>query len=745
MLRDKDVLEGEMKICQKFKNICGFDRVYPFQHEVFKLLKQGKSIVLHAPTGSGKSEAIITPFLDNMNTSLPSQLIYSLPMRTLVDDLSKRFKKYASFKWLNVARHHGKRAEAPLFDSPIIVTTIDQTVGAYTCTPLSMPLRSGNIPAGAVSSSLLVFDEIHTFDPKRALQSAIILAKHSQELGLPFVFMSATLPDSFIEELGTQLKFEFVEAKEEDIPVRKNRQLRIYWQGEVLTPDLTKKRYNDSEGKMIVVCNTVDKAQGLYKELKGEVDCEVILLHSRFLEEDREEKERKLKEIFGKDSEGKGILISTQAIEVGLDISCDTMLTELSPVDSFIQRAGRCARWGGDGSVCVYDVENSKPYKEELMENTKEEIKKANGTVLNWELEKKLVNQVLGKYAKEWLNPENTAHILNCLSEAAFLGNKKLAEESVRKVFSSEIAIHKNPQSLEDIYSLPTIKVNTGVLRKFFKEKSPIIYKIEDNNIISDDSPDIRPVQISDLNEIIPYGFYIIHPDYASYTRESGLSFEFEGHDFTCVEKVKQEKIEYSYKKEKWIEHSQKTLKVFENILLPRYQFTLKKFAEVWNMDYADFIDKIKIAILLHDIGKLNKEWQKKAGWKEGEEPLAHSGSEDIKNLPSHAPVSAYALSPLFYEWGEVVGQVFYLVVAHHHTVGAKKVTKYRFINNWKEHIRILPFPSNNLDKINDTGGPTELGVKMPMIANYPKLYRTYTLISRLLRISDRIATTEVG
>jgi len=124
-------------------------------------------------------------------------MIYSLPMRTLVDDISSRFEKYIVSNKLDkrVAGHHGKRMETPLFYSDIIVTTIDQTVGAYACTPLNLPIRHGNIPAGAVSSAFLVFDEVHTFHPLLGLQAAMILAEHSHKLELPFVFMSATMPD----------------------------------------------------------------------------------------------------------------------------------------------------------------------------------------------------------------------------------------------------------------------------------------------------------------------------------------------------------------------------------------------------------------------------------------------------------------------------------------------------------------------------------------------------------------------
>ncbi|RLF98124.1 CRISPR-associated helicase/endonuclease Cas3 [Thermococci archaeon] len=680
-----------------------------------------------------------------MNKILPSQMIYSLPIRTLVDDLTQRFRRYANVKWLNVAGHHGKRVETPLFYPPIIITTIDQTVGAYACTPLSLSLRHGNIPAGAVSSSFLVFDEVHTFDPKRALQSALILAKHSRKLKLPFVFMSATMPDYFINKLSRIFKLGeelVIDVNEGEIPIRKNRSVIIHWKNRELTSEEVIERFTESKDKLIVVCNTVDKAQNLYANLEEIVDCEIILLHSRFLEKHRKEKEKRLKEIFGKNSKKRGILISTQVIEVGLDISCDNILTELSPIDSLIQRAGRCARWGGKGNLYIYDVEKSSPYEKKIVDETKRKIKDINGQKLDWETEKILVNDILGKYVEQWLKIENRASALNLLSRAAFEGSRKIAEDAVREVFSSEISIHENPYSLESPYKLEKIKINTWILRKFFNDEQPTMWEFVDNNIISDDSSNIIPQKISSVEEILPYRFYIIHPDDISYDENKGLLFESGGKNFECMEKERHEEVKYEYEKESWVDHSKKTLEVFENIFLLRYKFAINKFASAWKIDVNEFLNKLRIAMLLHDIGKLNEEWQKKVGWQEGEEPLAHSGEESIKSLPSHAPISAYSLKEVFKHWK--IGEAILYAISHHHSLRASRVSKYKFISEWKNQVFEVTKDIKleiNLNEIRSCtkSVPQQLR-KFPDFMN-EKLYRTYTFFSRILRLSDQIAT----
>src|SRR5260370_4525389 len=51
------------------------------------------------------------------------------------------------------------------------------------------------------------------------------------------------------------------------------------------------------------------------------------------------------------------IVVATQVIEVGLNISARTLHTEIAPATSLVQRAGRCARFANQhGSVHVYPL-----------------------------------------------------------------------------------------------------------------------------------------------------------------------------------------------------------------------------------------------------------------------------------------------------------------------------------------------------------------------------------------------------
>jgi CRISPR-associated endonuclease/helicase Cas3 len=116
----------------------------------------------------------------------------------------------------------------------------------------------------------------------------------------------------------------------------------------------------ESNQKVLVVCNKIKSAQKVYKNLcKAYPNIPLLLLHSRFKRKDRQEKEQLL---IGLDEHGAPsgtfntsskacIVVSTQVVEVSLDISFDLMITECAPLDALIQRFGRVNRKRNENTI----------------------------------------------------------------------------------------------------------------------------------------------------------------------------------------------------------------------------------------------------------------------------------------------------------------------------------------------------------------------------------------------------------
>jgi len=104
----------------------------------------------------------------------------------------------------------------------------------------------------------------------------------------------------------------------------------------------------EAGGCAAVLCNTVGRAQEVYRELTAFFpEDELILFHARFPFDDRMERETAVLRRFGKESAERPfrmVCVATQVIEQSLDIDFDLMVSELAPVDLVLQRSGRVWR-----------------------------------------------------------------------------------------------------------------------------------------------------------------------------------------------------------------------------------------------------------------------------------------------------------------------------------------------------------------------------------------------------------------
>lgn len=241
--------------------------------------------------------------------------------------------------------------------------------------------------------------------------------------------------------------------------------------------------YAHHRKRVIIICNTVSQSQGLYRDLDAlnlEYELNITLLHARFLPEHRAQKETFLKKTFAQNWQQNHedicqVLISTQVIEAGINITCEVMHTQLCPMNSLLQRAGRCARFQGEqGEVFVYQsvevnqvnlklaevdfdpelVETEKakhsflPYQKDSCEKTWQ--------VLQTHTESEKANQNVGfRTEEEWINQVHSAVDLLAqhrrqnnrmdfeqrFEDAFFRGDESAARDLIRSVDSRSVFV----------------------------------------------------------------------------------------------------------------------------------------------------------------------------------------------------------------------------------------------------------------------------------------------------------------
>jgi CRISPR-associated endonuclease/helicase Cas3 len=139
-------------------------------------------------------------------------------------------------------------------------------------------------------------------------------------------------------------------------------------------------------GLTLVVVNRVDRAQEIFKELTSKdrterrTENDAAVLHSRFREGDRKARMQLL------DEKQDRIIVSTQVVEAGVDVSAHTLITELAPWPSLVQRIGRCNRRGEyqtDAQIFWVDIETNNeegglvmPYESEDLDIARNLIEK---------------------------------------------------------------------------------------------------------------------------------------------------------------------------------------------------------------------------------------------------------------------------------------------------------------------------------------------------------------------------------
>jgi CRISPR-associated endonuclease/helicase Cas3 len=139
-----------------------------------------------------------------------------------------------------------------------------------------------------------------------------------------------------------------------------------------------------AEGPTLVVLNTVERAVEVARALRGDASLrgtEVRLVHSRFRPAERASWRE---DFLNRVASGPGtdrVIVATQVVEAGVDVSSRVLVTDVAPWPSLVQRFGRAARWGGAATIVVV---NTAPADDKAaLPYTKDELDAATAALQN--------------------------------------------------------------------------------------------------------------------------------------------------------------------------------------------------------------------------------------------------------------------------------------------------------------------------------------------------------------------------
>ncbi|MDI9611033.1 MAG: CRISPR-associated helicase Cas3' [Archaeoglobales archaeon] len=355
-----------------------------------KLWNEKNFFVIEAPTGYGKSTISATIALYSIEEEFKS--IIAFPLRTLLEDQFHKFLKLGIAEKI-IGKRYMHNPDSRYLIKPITLTTVDTlALNLFGIAPEDIEKVMSEKSLGhyffsmfSVLFSNLMLDEVHLLaDSTKSLSFLASLIKIAEGFDQKVILMSATLPEALkakLREVSSSIEFiGFERALDKefcDERLKKSYKIEI----EQLSEDkkfekiLEWIKENRDFSRVLVIFNTVAEAIEFYEKLRAE-GYRALLIHSRFTEKDREEKIRELRRI-----DGDYIIVATQAIEAGVDLSSNLLITDIAPASSLIQRFGRFLRYGEEkGKIFVWFEEMNgdfyKVYSKDLVEKTIDWLKK---------------------------------------------------------------------------------------------------------------------------------------------------------------------------------------------------------------------------------------------------------------------------------------------------------------------------------------------------------------------------------
>ncbi len=482
------------------------EQAFPFQEKMSEI--RGNAI-LQAPTGSGKTKAALNWVKANQEQN--GKIFYVLPYTASINAMYETLKKIYGEK--NIGLLHYRNAEHIYtmleedmedMDNEAIdkiareMASLSREIfhPVKTCTPHQiirfMLMGKGweqaliEFPKGC-----FIFDEIHAYEPK-ILGLLIASARWINKMGGKCLFLSATFPKFIVKILKENLLIpdENIitpnpKLKRDKEVIDKKRHILEVQEGTILDILDKDERFNAPDTKKLIICNHIKTSQMVYDWLTKRFEDEnVVLLHSKFTQKDRNRIEKSIL------NDEPINLVATQVIEVSLNIDYEICLTEPAPIDALIQRFGRVNRYGNRQPepviVATEQLNKHEIYPEEITNKTMEKLK---------------------NFAKQILSETDLVDLSNSVYSEGFTDKRKREFE---KALSNEFLLNFEDNIIAGTYRDWVDEIIEKM--DFRKDVLPALYLEEYTKLISEKrwikaDMQLVPIRIGEFKRLMELGY----------------------------------------------------------------------------------------------------------------------------------------------------------------------------------------------------------------------------------------------
>jgi CRISPR-associated endonuclease/helicase Cas3 len=315
-------------------------------------------VVINAPTGIGKTKIFLDLVAKYKDDKKIERVFYFSPLLALTEDFERKFAKTVPDEQKDDVLYYTHLFAGTLeekikdgsgirnsnrwvflnesFNKKFVITTTQRLLMTLYCNKAREKLKLASF-----RNSVLIIDEVQTI-PKFILSNLKkILIKMNQYMGTKIILVSATIPHEIRDikkvAIPDDILSSYLEQTQKQIGIE---QLVIS-----AIPI----------NKTLIMANTRKKAVNLYIQVIQEYPTSKIHYLSTGVR--KKNRSKMLEEI--KDW-NNFVLVSTQVVEAGVDISFSNIFREVAPLDNIVQVMGRLNREGTDSNakLVIYQTDN---------------------------------------------------------------------------------------------------------------------------------------------------------------------------------------------------------------------------------------------------------------------------------------------------------------------------------------------------------------------------------------------------
>jgi CRISPR-associated endonuclease/helicase Cas3 len=331
-----------------------------------------------APTGAGKTDFLVR--------RCRGRVFYTLPFQASINAMYERMKKRVPNKDVRLQHSTARLQVRGKKEEQTLQTLIGSSVKILTPHQIaSVIFGTSNYEAVMLDlwNSDVILDEIHTYtETSRAMVLEIVkaLLRLNCRVHIGTATMPTDLYNKLLEILGGKDQTYEVSLDDAILDSFDRHIVHKEPNDPIRVSEIVSEAMGNKE-RVLLIFNTVKEAQTAFEQCQlAFPKVKQMLIHSRFRRKDRADLERQLKEDYNdrdKKEYSPCIVISTQVVEVSLDISFDRMITQCAPLDSLVQRFGRVNRVRDDDTIgkhksvhVLAPTERTLPYKKEELDAT---------------------------------------------------------------------------------------------------------------------------------------------------------------------------------------------------------------------------------------------------------------------------------------------------------------------------------------------------------------------------------------